>query len=319
MAVDPSTPRSRRAILAAAAGAAAATVVGAVAKPSQVRAAGDDGSIVHIGDFYADAQSQTTWSNQTNDNIVLWVASNPDSGGGGGQAIVGYSDHGTGVTGQSNGSGTGVYGTSSSSFGVNGASSSGIGVNGASTSNYGVRGSSTSNYGVRGTSGSNVGVLGDSSSGPGVRGNSTGSVGVYGESGSTSGVSGQNSSSTEPAVSGWALGNAAGVFGLSGNLAHAAKAKTGVYGYAAQDNFSRGVIGESPAGIGLYGISSTGYGVYAAGKVYTTKWYELTEISAPAAPGANRARLFARVNGLGKTQLCVRFQSGAVQVIKTEP
>jgi hypothetical protein len=79
------------------------------------------------------------------------------------------------------------------------------------------------------------------------------------------------------------------------------------------------VTGESPAGIGVYGITSTGYGVYAAGKVYTTKWYELTEISTPAAPSTNRARLFARVNTSGKTQLCVRFQSGAVQVIKTEP
>jgi hypothetical protein len=53
--------------------------------------------------------------------------------------------------------------------------------------------------------------------------------------------------------------------------------------------------------------------------VYTTKWYELTEVATPLAPSANRARLFARVNGSGKTQLCVRFQSGAVQVIKTEP
>jgi len=45
----------------------------------------------------------------------------------------------------------------------------------------------------------------------------------------------------------------------------------------------------------------------------------MTEIAAPAAPGANKARLFLRVSGTGKTQLCVRFQSGAVQVIKSEP
>jgi hypothetical protein len=77
------------------------------------------------------------------------------------------------------------------------------------------------------------------------------------------------------------------------------------------------VIGESPAGIGLYGISS-GYGGYFAGKVYTTKWYELTEITTPTAPSANRARLFLKDNGLGKTQLCVRFNTGAVQVIKSQ-
>jgi hypothetical protein len=43
------------------------------------------------------------------------------------------------------------------------------------------------------------------------------------------------------------------------------------------------------------------------------------EISDPAAPGANRARVYARDNGSGKTQLVVRFPTGAVQVIATEP
>jgi hypothetical protein len=38
-----------------------------------------------------------------------------------------------------------------------------------------------------------------------------------------------------------------------------------------------------------------------------------------AAPSANRARLFARDDGLGKTQLCVQFATGGVQVIATEP
>ena len=48
-------------------------------------------------------------------------------------------------------------------------------------------------------------------------------------------------------------------------------------------------------------------------------WFELTERAAPGAAGANGARLFARDNGAGKTQLAVIFQSGAVQVIATEP
>ena len=43
------------------------------------------------------------------------------------------------------------------------------------------------------------------------------------------------------------------------------------------------------------------------------------EISDAAAPGANGARLYARDNGSGKTQLVVRFNTGAVQVIATEP
>jgi hypothetical protein len=99
------------------------------------------------------------------------------------------------------------------------------------------------------------------------------------------------------------------VLGASGDLIPAAKAKTGVYGYANQDTNCKGVFGESP----------TGYAGYFVGNVYTSTFVEMTEISAPAAPGANKARLFLKVNGLGKTQLCVRFQSGAVQVIKTEP
>lgn len=39
----------------------------------------------------------------------------------------------------------------------------------------------------------------------------------------------------------------------------------------------------------------------------------------PAAPAANTARFYARDNGAGKTQLVVRFPTGAVQVIATEP
>lgn len=42
------------------------------------------------------------------------------------------------------------------------------------------------------------------------------------------------------------------------------------------------------------------------------------EISDPPAPDANTARVYARDSG-GKTQLCVRFPTGAVQVLATEP
>ena len=41
--------------------------------------------------------------------------------------------------------------------------------------------------------------------------------------------------------------------------------------------------------------------------------------SAPPAPAANQVVIFARDNGSGKTQLCARFATGAVQVIATEP
>lgn len=49
------------------------------------------------------------------------------------------------------------------------------------------------------------------------------------------------------------------------------------------------------------------------------KFAELTEISDPTAPSANKGRLYVRDNGSGKSQLVVRFPTGAVQVIATEP
>lgn len=48
-------------------------------------------------------------------------------------------------------------------------------------------------------------------------------------------------------------------------------------------------------------------------------YFEMVERTAPAAPAANRGRLFLRDNGAGKTQLCIIFSSGAIQVIATQP
>jgi hypothetical protein len=49
-------------------------------------------------------------------------------------------------------------------------------------------------------------------------------------------------------------------------------------------------------------------------------FFEMWEQSVdPAAGSANTGRLFLKDNGAGKTQLCVRFNTGAVQVIATQP
>lgn len=45
----------------------------------------------------------------------------------------------------------------------------------------------------------------------------------------------------------------------------------------------------------------------------------LPEITAPSAPTGNQAVFFIRDNGAGKTQACVRFNTGAIQVLATEP
>jgi hypothetical protein len=172
-----------------------------------------------------------------------------------------------------------------------------------------------------GTSSSGIGVLGDSDSLIGVSGHSGSDAGVFGHSVLNIGVHGRSLSNNQPGTLGQSANNSTGVLGASGAdvPVPAAKAKTGVYGYAAQDNASQGVWGHSPAGNGVVGSTGTGYAGYFSGKVYSTQFYELSEIGTPAAPAPNRARLFVKDNGAGKTQLCVRFHTGAVQVIKTEP
>lgn len=55
------------------------------------------------------------------------------------------------------------------------------------------------------------------------------------------------------------------------------------------------------------------FNVDASGRV------KLLEGADPSAPSTNEAILYARDSGGGKTQLCVRFATGAVQVLATEP
>ena len=52
----------------------------------------------------------------------------------------------------------------------------------------------------------------------------------------------------------------------------------------------------------------------------TPNFQEMISVAVdPPAPAVGRARLFARDTGTGKTQLCVRFSTGVVQVLATEP
>lgn len=53
--------------------------------------------------------------------------------------------------------------------------------------------------------------------------------------------------------------------------------------------------------------------------IQASGYFEGVEIAEPAAPSANGFRLFAQDNGAGKTQLMVRFASGASQQIVLEP
>jgi hypothetical protein len=180
-------------------------------------------------------------------------------------------------------------------------------------------GNSTSNDAVNGYAQSGSGIYGQSTSGSGVFGISESFLGVGGISTSYVGVRGTNGAADQPAMMGENHGNGTGVFGHSGASVIDAKLKTGVFGYAAQDSASRGVWGSSPSGHGLHGESSAGWAGYFNGRVVITKYAELVEIATPSVPGSNHARLFVRDNGSGKTQLCVRFHTGAVKVLATQP
>jgi hypothetical protein len=156
--------------------------------------------------------------------------------------------------------------------------------------------------------------------GVGAWGRSDTSSGVIGESGTGIGVHGTNQlPTTDPAVLGLAS-NSTGVLGHSGGQFDLpdAKAKTGVFGHASQDSASKGVWGNSPEGHGIHGESSTGWAGFFDGRVLASRYMEMVEIGTPTAPGGNRARLFIRDNGSGKTQLCVRFHTGAVKVLATQ-
>jgi hypothetical protein len=117
-----------------------------------------------------------------------------------------------------------------------------------------------------------------------------------------------------------------------------------------------GLWGSSPDHIGVFATTGTGIGVNARavgrdsvalfgdargtnsfallafgpchvdgdvtilGRLFVTNAMTLEQTSnAPQAPNAGQARLFAKQNGWGKTQICVQFPSGAVQTLATEP
>jgi hypothetical protein len=195
-----------------------------------------------------------------------------------GTALMGYVTPATGAT-------RGVYGRSDSPNG-----------DGVQARNGGAAGSGA---GLRAFGGNNDGVVATTTG--------TTHYAVHGTAPMT-GIFGETNTDS---------GDAVGVYGLTTN-------GTGVYG----DTINGiGVLGTSPilgvkgssdAGVGVRGVSVTGYAGYFQGKMFATEFFDIQEMSDPPAPAANVARMFVR-DSAAKSQLCVRFASGAVQVIATEP
>jgi hypothetical protein len=186
------------------------------------------------------------------------------------RGVSGATNTGHGVHGEAI-AGIGVFGDSIEGDGVHGASQSANGSSGTSQSNIasGVYGENTAGgYGVygRSNSGSGYGVFGEAASGFGVWGNSTSGKAVYGESGSNIGVQGTSSAPGQPAAFGRTFGDNTGVMGYSGpgGPPPASPAKTGVFGYAAQDTSASGIIGQTTVGTGVKGDATAGVGVLAS-------------------------------------------------------
>lgn len=72
------------------------------------------------------------------------------------------------------------------------------------------------------------------------------------------------------------------------------------------------------AGIGLGLTQDTLLYRSAAGVIGVANLFEFSEVAAPTAPAVNKARLFVQDNGAGKTQLAVRFNTGAVAILATQ-
>ena len=341
MAIDPSSPRSRRALLAAAVGGLGAFVASAVARVPAADAAAGDTLVIGAGNDAGSSQTVVLSSAPgatftVKDSVAGgtgmfgWSAASSQAGRG----LYGRSDSpdGLGVQARNNAGGAGAGAALQAIGGQN----NGVDASTATNSRYAIKGISTSTsagaIAIHGeVQGASPGlgsaavrglIAGSTNHGTGVVGEHSGSgVGVFGSAAGDNGhgVYGLASGSDARAVQGDATGpNGIGAYGstVSG---------VGVYGTATS---GVGVVGtsatggggtfSSDSGIGILGSSVGSYAGAFVGPVHVTKHLDIDEIPTPTLAPAGMARLFARDNGAGKAQLCVIFPSGAEIVLATE-
>jgi hypothetical protein len=288
MAVESTDLRSRRTILAAGFGAVGGLFVGSLGRPTATKASAGDPLIV--GQANDAGIAQTTLQNAGLGAAFTLKSTNTATGA-------------TGIFGWSSSTGAsatrGMYGRADgpNSFGLearNNASSKGTGaaLHAIGGHNNGVEASTAldTSYAVHGVNDSEfgVGIFGDG-----------GGLGVWGAAGGDG-----------PNVMG-VLGSSTDGIGVAG---HANGEGTGVEGRGA---IGTGVLARSDTGTGLVARSDLGYAAVFEGRVRHQEYVDVTEIVTPASPGATTARLFVREED-GKTQLCVLFAGGAVQVLAAE-
>jgi hypothetical protein len=159
MAIDTTSPRSRRALLGGAIGGLAALAAQALGRPLSAKAANGDPILIGQANSGADITSLTS---TTPGEVALTVQ--------GGIGLIGTGAQ-VGVRGEGGLSGTGVHGQGNFAAGVSGFSNTSFGVTGGSTSAAGVHGESP----VRGVHG-----VGSDPGGTGVFGVAVGGIGGHG-------------------------------------------------------------------------------------------------------------------------------------------
>lgn len=283
MAIDVTKPRTRRAVIVGAIGGSAALAASSFGRPLEARAA--DGDAVQVGKTYS-ASTVTAF----------------DAGGTAATALEGDSGSGIGVVGSAD---------------------DGIGVKGICPGGIGVWAESVNSPAVHAVSGSGDAVEGVATDGAGVSGASTNGTGVAGTSTTGTGVGGFSWSPGMPGIEGRSVGNNTGVFGYSGSQpwTPTTPAKTGVYGYAAQDVAAVAVRGDSTSGRGVQGAASSGIGVRAAATtghgVYATA---STGTAVYAASGGLKTGTALRTVGRVRFDSCVGIAliaAGTASVVVT--
>ena len=116
----------------------------------------------------------------------------------------------------------------------------------------------------------------------------------------------------------WSIYVADGACLLDGPV-HISDGAVGAPGIVFNDDRNTGLYRSEADTIGFAVNGAVGATLSTTALAINTKYIEVAEIVAPAAPGANGARLYAEDTGGGKTRLVVLFPSGAAQVIATEP
>ncbi len=267
MASHQVSARSRRTLLATAAGGVAVAVADSLARPGKVGAA--DGGNAILGQQNT-ASSETRITNTTGGGTAIAGYSLVQQGTG----IQGYVLAGTGVAGQAD-QGIGVFALNSSTTlaalvadarGNNTAVQgySGVAVRPTSpvqTGVYGYAAQDATSRGVTGESTAGRGVNGIATSGTGVHGTGTGGEGVRGVSTSSNGAAGVTASGAASGVYGENNGGGFGTYGRSNNNTGSA---VGIFG---ESQSGTGTVGHSLHGTGVKALTNDGTALEAQGRV----------------------------------------------------